>query len=63
MTWVDYGGQDVSGYDLIGTDDLKLPIRAEMDVAAAVAEIQRRCGRLVRIKLFKKESAEGDGDR
>lgn len=63
MVWVDYGGQDITGYDLIGTDDFKLPISANLDVAATVAEIQRRCGRLARIKLFKKESVVDGGNR
>lgn len=63
MTWVDYGGQDLTGYNLIGTDDFKVPISANLDVEATVAEIQRRCGRLARIKLFKKESVEDDGNR
>lgn len=63
MVWVDYGGQDVSGYDYIGTDTLKYPIRENFDLDATVSEIKRRCGRLVRIKLYKKEDANGDGDR
>ena len=63
MVWVDYGGQDTAGYDFIGTDTLQYPIGEDLDIEATVTEIKRRCGRLVRIKLFKKESAEGDGDR
>ena len=50
-------------YDYIGTDTLKYPIRENFDLDATVSEIKRRCGRLVRIKLYKKEDANSDGDR
>lgn len=64
MTWVDYGGQDVAGYDLIGTDTLQYPINVEgFDVRATVDEIKRRCGKLVRIKLYKQEADGESGDR
>lgn len=54
MTWVDYGGQSTDGYDAIGTDDLKYPITPTMDLEATLAELERRCGRLARVKLFKR---------
>lgn len=60
MAWVDYGGQDITGYDFIGTDTLRYPICEGMDVVSTVDEIKRRCGRLARIKLFRKESTEAD---
>ena len=63
MAWVDYGVQDVTGYDYIGTDTLRYPLTDGRDVEETVEEIRRRCGRLARIKLFKEESDEGDGDR
>lgn len=59
MSWVDYGGQDVAGYDFIGTDTLQYPINVEgFDAKATVDEIRRRCGKLVRIKLYKQEVVE-----
>lgn len=63
LAWVDYGGQDVTGYDYIGTDTLRYPLTNGRDIEETVEEIRRRCGRLVRIKLFKGEGDEGDGDR
>jgi hypothetical protein len=63
MVWVDYGGQDVTGYDYIGTDTLRYPLTDGRDVKETVEEIRRRCGRLARIKLFKEKSDEVDGDR
>ena len=53
----------MSGYDYIGTDTLKYPIRENFDLDATVSEIKRRCGRLVRIKLYKKEDTNSNGDR
>lgn len=63
MAWVDYGGQDVTEYDFIGTDTLRYPIVEGLNVETTVEEIRRRCGRLARIKLFKDGSDTGDGDR
>lgn len=62
MLWVDYGGQDVSQYDRIGTDDLCFPITDGCDVESLVTELKRRCGRRARIKLFK-DGEKSDGDR
>lgn len=53
MIWVDYDGQDVTGYDAIGTDEVKYPIQEGMDVQATVDELVRRCGRSASIKLYK----------
>lgn len=64
MNWVDYGGQDVTGYDFIGTDSLKYPITADdFSVEETIEELKRRCGRLARIKLFQKEVLKDSGDR
>lgn len=64
MYWVDYDSQRATeGFDYVGTDDLQYPITVGMDLSGTVAELQRRCGRFARIKLFRKESAEVDGDR
>lgn len=63
MEWVDYGGQDVDEYDYIGTDTLQYPIGEGFDLEDTLTEIKRRCGRLARIKLYKKESPESYGDR
>ena len=46
MVWVDYGGQDVTGYDYIGTDTLRYPLTDGRDVKETVEEIRRRCGRI-----------------
>ena len=63
MVWVDYGGQDVTGYDYIGTHTLRSPLTDGRDVKETLQQIRRRSGRLARIKLFKEESDEVDGDR
>lgn len=63
MSWVDYGGQDTTGFDFIGTDTLMFPIDAETDVEQTIDEIKRRCGRLARIKLFRKEGQTEDEGR
>lgn len=63
MVWVDYGGQDVAGFDFIGTDTLRYPISEGFNLEETVEEIKRRCGRLARIKLFKKECENKDGNR
>lgn len=53
MYWETYGGQDIAGFKDIGTDDYKMPIGPGFDLEAALAEIQRRCGRLCEIKLYR----------
>ena len=37
MAWVDYGGQDVTGYDYIGTDTLRYPLTDGRDVEETVS--------------------------
>lgn len=63
MLWVDYGGQDVSTFDYIGTDSLQYPLEEGSDVEQTIEELRRRCGRLARIKLFRKEDVTDAGDR
>lgn len=60
MFWVDFGGQEVAGFDYIGTEDLKYPITKEMDVEHTLEEIKRRCGRWASVKLYKKEENSND---
>lgn len=53
MEWIDYDGQDVSGYDYIGTSTIKYPLQNVEDIDATVRELQRICGRRALIRLFK----------
>lgn len=57
---ISYFGQDTAGWDSIGTDLLKISITEGMDVAGAVSEIQRRCGKSCQINLYKEEDG-GEG--
>lgn len=58
MYWVDYGGQNLEGFDFIGTDDLQVPVSEVEDVTATVEDLERRCGRFARIKLFRDDEKE-----
>lgn len=60
MEWVDYGGQDHSQYEFIGTDEPMFPISGVEDISPLVEEIRRRCGRLASIRLFRKEKVNED---
>lgn len=53
MDWIDYDGQDLEGYDYIGTETMRVPIANVTDVDATVRELQRVCGRHASIKLYK----------
>lgn len=39
-----YCGQDLKGWDFIGTEKFKLPITEDMDVQATVEKLQRALG-------------------
>ena len=58
MYWVDYGGQDISGFQAIGTDEIKIPVSEVTDVKATVAELKRCYGKFARIKLFRPDEED-----
>lgn len=62
VVWAGYGGQDVTGYNYIGTDTPRYPLTDGYDVKKTVEEIRWCCGRPACTKLFKEESDEVDGD-
>lgn len=62
MRSVTYYGQDVDGFDYIGTVDYMVPVTEGMDVAHTVAELHRGLGRNIFLYLFKKEGDETDGN-
>lgn len=49
---ITYYGQDPTGFTHIGTDDLKFPISEWPDLAKAVEELKRRCGKRCEINLY-----------
>lgn len=55
MRSVTYYGQDVRGWDSIGTPDYKIPITQDMDVEATVEDLKRCCGSDVFFYLYKED--------